>query len=379
MGAAEEGRRLAIVINGAEAMVNFRSSLIAAAVAQGYTVHAFAPDYTAASRERIRALGAEPVDFRLDRTGRNPVADLATTLDLARRFRALGIDTVLSCFIKPAIYGSLAASLARVPHRLAMIEGLGTSFTTAPGMPARRGLLSAVVMRLLRAGLSRCRTVFVLNQDDARFLAENRMATADQIVRLRGIGVDLSRLAPADEPVTKPVFVLIGRMLREKGVCEFVEAAGLLKPLHPEARFVLAGGLDSNPSAISRATLDRWVSEGAVEWLGHVSDIPHLLRRAQVFVLPSYREGMPRSTQEAMAMGLPVVSTDAPGARETVVEGENGFLVPVGDSRALADAMARFIADPSLAGRMGRESRRLAEEWFDEGRINSEILGHLEG
>ena len=176
------------------------------------------------------------------------------------------------------------------------------------------------------------------------------------------------------QPVT---FLLAARLLREKGIVEYAEAARLVKARHSEVRFVLLGGLDPNPGGLSQAEVQAWAAEGLLEWPGHVAVKPWLTKTS-VFVLPSYREGVPRSTQEAMAMGRPVITTDAPGCRETVDEGVNGFLVPVRDVPALADAMLRFVQNPSLIESMGRESRRLAEMHFDVRKINAQLLKILE-
>jgi glycosyltransferase involved in cell wall biosynthesis len=168
--------------------------------------------------------------------------------------------------------------------------------------------------------------------------------------------------------------MLMARLLREKGIYEYVEAARAVRQQHPHARFLLLGGTDPNPGALTREEVAAWVAEGVVEWLGHVDNVRPWIASTSVYVLPSYREGKPRSTQEAMAMSRPVITTDAPGCRDTVIEGVNGFLVPVRDSAALADAMMRFIDQPELIPRMGRESRRIAEERFDVHRINRVML-----
>jgi glycosyltransferase involved in cell wall biosynthesis len=190
---------------------------------------------------------------------------------------------------------------------------------------------------------------------------------------LGGIGVDLADW-PLAPPVTQPVtFLLAARLLREKGIFEYAEAARKVKSLHPDVRFVLLGGLDPNPGGLDQADVETWVKEGLLEWPGHVAVKPWLTQTS-VFVLPSYREGVPRSTQEAMAMGRAVITTNAPGCRETVDEGTNGFLVPVRDVPALTEAMLRFVEDPTLIATMGKESRRLAEKRFDVHAINARLL-----
>lgn len=378
MGEAPDGRRVAVIMNGAFALTNFRGPLITDMVRSGAMVFALAPDFDTRERAKVEALGATPIDYDLDRAGTNPLRELRNTLRLRRILRRLRVDTVLACFIKPAIYGTLAAWSAGVPRRHAMIEGLGYAFTHGSDVSLRRRILSRVVTELLRLGLQRAHTVFFLNDDDHQLFLERRLVGRDVAARINGTGVELDRFHFAP-PVTNPVsFIMVARLLREKGVGEFAEAARRLRPEYPLARFVLVGGLDSNPGSISRETVESWQAEGALDWLGHVDDVIGQLKRASVFVLPSWREGAPRSTQEAMALGRPVVTTDAPGARDTVIEGLNGFLVPVRDAAALAAVMRRFLDDPSLIERMGKASRALAVERYDVREVNAAVLARME-
>ncbi len=370
---------LVIVSNQAFSLVNFRGPLITALVARGVRVHALAPDYSEDLRARVAALGAEPVEYSLSRAGLNPLRDFHDIWKLTRLLRRISPDATLAYFVKPVIYGSIAAWLARVPYRYSLIAGLGFVFTDhgVAQLTARR-LLRLLVEQLYRLALARNLKVIVQNADDIRTLTEAGIIDRNKVVLVPGTGVDLTHYS-FHPPVTwPPVFVLIARMLREKGVLEFVQAARLLKQKHPIARFILVGGTDPNPGSIAEGELRGWASEGIVEWAGQVSDVRPWLARASVFVLPSYyREGIPRGNQEAMAMGRPVITTDWVGCRETVVDGENGYLVPVRDSKALAKAMSRFIEDPDLVERMGRAGRRIAEAHFDVDDINRQIIQAL--
>jgi glycosyltransferase involved in cell wall biosynthesis len=216
--------------------------------------------------------------------------------------------------------------------------------------------------------------VFFLNQDDLKEFVSKGLVPKEKAFLLGPIGVDLERFRPVP-PVKSPVtFLFAGRLLREKGVLEFVEAARRIKAKYPETRFIVLGGLDTNPGAISGKEVEGWVKEGLIEWPGHVADVRTYLAQASVFVLPSYREGVPRSIQEAMAMARPIITTDAPGCRETVIPSVNGFLVPVRNVDALVSTMERFINEPELIERMGKESRRIAEERFDVHKINRVLL-----
>jgi glycosyltransferase involved in cell wall biosynthesis len=370
--------RLAMISNQAFSLVNFRGPLIREMVSRGIIVYAFASDYDAQSKASVSAIGAIPVDYSLKRTGMNPLRDVMDMGALAFKLRAFKIDISFAYFIKPVIYGTLAAWLARVPDRFVMIEGAGYVFTeSSQRLSFKRRVLRFLVTSLYRVGLSRARKVFLLNTDDKKMFIETAMTSADKICLINGIGLDLNHfqeLPPNTEPIA---FILVARLLREKGIWEFVEAARKVKSLHPEITFYLIGDIDANPGSISEQQAQQWVEEGLLVWPGHVDDVRIWLAKASVFVLPSYREGLPRSSQEAMASGRPVITTDAPGCRETVRHGVNGFLVPVRDSESLAQAMLRFIAQPELIGEMGARSRQFAEENYNVQQINSIILAAM--
>lgn len=368
-------RSIAMLTSGAATLANFRGPLIQAFVTHGIKVYALAPDHDETTRAAMIALGAEPVDVPLDRTGMHPLRDISDMLALIGIFRRLRPDAVFGYFIKPVTYGTIAARLAGVRHRFAMVAGLGYIFTpnTGPDTPKRR-VLRTIASALYWIAFRLCHIVFVQNEDDRHFFIQRGIASEGKVEVLAGSGVDLNRLSPAP-PVTSPVtFLLMARLLREKGIAEFVEAGRILKRDHPDARFVLLGGWDPNPGGFTTQEVQTWADEGLVDWLGHQSDVRPIIAASSVFVLPSYREGKPRSTQEAMAIARPIITTDAPGCRDTVVEGVNGYLVPIRDAHALAAAMKRFLDRPDLIAPMGKASRTLAEERFDVRRINAHIL-----
>lgn len=375
MSAHGSVRAIAIVTSIAFSMANFRGPLIRRLVDKGITVYALAPDYDEQTRAAVRALGAKPVDISLERTGLRPARDMADMVRLAGTLRRLRPDLVFGYFIKPVIYGTLAARLAGVRRRYALVAGLGYVFTP-DGTPdgAKRRALRRIASILYRVAFRLCDRVFLQNGDDLEVLCAGGVLPRDKAVLISGSGVDLARFRPAP-PVLAPVtFVLVARLLREKGIAEYVAAARRIRAGGQAARFLLLGDVDANPGGLRREEVERWVAEGVVEWPGQVPDVRTWLAQSSVFVLPSYREGKPRSTQEAMAMALPVVTTDAPGCRDTVDEGVNGFKVPVRDDRALEAAMRRFIDDPALIAQMGQASRAMAERLFDVHRINDAML-----
>jgi len=371
-------RTVALVTSMADTLANFRGPLIADLVAAGVRVLALAPDHDDRTRNAVRTFGGEPVDFSLDRTGMHPVRDAIDGLRLAAQLRRFKPDATFCYFIKPVIYGSLAARLAGIRRRFAMVAGLGYVYTPN-GLPEglKRRALRRLASALYWAGFRACHKVFFQNQDDIDQFVDAGLVPVTKIVRINGSGVDLEQLTPAP-PVTEPLtYLLMARLLREKGIYEYAEAARLVKQRHPQVRFLLLGKTDPNPGGLTEADLREWVDDGTLEWHGHVDDVRPWIAQASVYVLPSWREGKPRSTQEAMAMGRAVITTDVPGCRDTVVEGVNGFLVPLRDPEALAAAMTRFVERTDLISSMGDASRRIASERFDVRQINRRILDEM--
>ena len=346
-------------------------------IRRGFVVYALAPNFTLHSKASVIALGAIPVDYKLSRTGMNPFVDIYNMFALAYLLRQIKPYITLAYFIKPVIYGSLAAWIVGVPKRFAMIEGLGFVFTpNSETAPISRCLLRKAVQLLYKLALFKASLVIFLNADDQKDFVNKNLLPKYKTYLLGGIGVDLTEWAVAPA-VTHPLtFIMVARLLREKGVLEFVHAAKLVKKNFPEIRFVLLGDIDPNPGSLSRELAQGWVADGLVEWPGHTPVKPWL-QESSVFVLPSYREGVPISTQEAMAMGRAIITTDVPGCRETVIEGVNGFLVPARDVLMLASAMKKFIDYPDLIKKMGAESRRIAEDRFNVHKTNSRLIDAL--
>lgn len=370
-------RSLAMVTSEAYSLSNFRGPLIRELVRRGVTVYALAPDFRDDTREAVARHGAIPVDISLSRTGLHPLRDLSDIGRLALRLRRIDPDAVLTYFIKPVIYGTLAAALSGVRRRFALVAGLGYMFSDerAKGLGA---LLRRLVRVLYRTAFSRCDKVFLQNEEDLAELVGMGLLSRHKAVRLNGTGVELGRLKPAPPVLSPPTFLLMARLLKQKGVREFAAAAEAVKALHPNTRFILLGDVDPNPNSVTRAEVESWVAKGILQWPGQVNDVLPFIAQASVYVLPSYyREGIPRSTQEAMAMGRPIITTDNTGCRETVIDGVNGFMVPVRDEFELAKAMLRFVENPALIEPMGRESRRLAEERFDVNKVNDKMLNEM--
>lgn len=345
----------------------------------GCRVTVFAPGL---GKEHVEVLSTHGIVGRalsIQAAGMNPIRDLADTLRMARLFRSERPDIVFANNIKPVVFGMIAAALAGVRRRYALVGGLGYAFTRPPdGSVSLSRRLSGLVASGLYALAFRLASAVVFhNRDDVALMTRRRICPPGKARVVSGSGVDTEAYSPGDGAAGAR-FVFVGRMLLDKGVREFLQASRQVKQEYPGATFLLVGGADENPSAIGRGEIDESVARGDVEWVGSVTDVRPHLRGSSVFVLPSYREGLPRSTLEAMACGLAIVTTDAPGCRDTVVDGVNGLLVPVGDADALAEAMRCLCQSRELRDAMGKESRRMAVERFSCDTVNRDIISMLE-
>lgn len=369
-------RRVVVVGLMAASIVSFRGQMLQAMAAHGHDVLAMAPESDAEVTATLKGWGVHYRATGMSRTGMNPLRDLGMVGRLARVFRSQRADTVLVYGAKPVIYGLIAARLARVRTRSAMITGAGSALIGGPGM--KRRVLSWLMRSMYAVALRQATVVFFQNPDDERLFRRWRLiGRRCRTVRINGSGVDLERFAAVPLPDGAPTFLMVGRLLRDKGLMEYAEAAHRAHEAHPDAQFQLLGPTDSNPSAIPLDQVESWVAQGFLDYLGSTDDVRPYLRDAQVFVLPSYGEGMPRSALEALAIGRPVITTDVPGCRETVVDGRNGQIVAPRDATALATAMIDMLERRSEWAAMGDASRRLAEERFDVHQVNATILQAL--
>jgi glycosyltransferase involved in cell wall biosynthesis len=352
-----------VLLLGAEpaSLINFRGPLIRHLIALGHEVHVAAKQ---ASAEQVATLAKMGVAFHsvpFARAGMNPFRDVATGFALYKLFKSLRPEVVISYTSKPVIYGTLAAQFADVPHIVAMVTGLGYSFIDGP--ERKRKFAKWVSSRLYGLALPRCAHVLFQNPDDrADFEKLGLLRRARNVAVVNGSGVDTDYFATAPLPA-KPAFLLIARLLADKGVREFTEAVSSIKPQLPDVEFRLLGGLDPSPNGVAAAEVQSWAAKGVV-YLGETKDVRPVITAASVIVLPSYREGTPRSVLEGMAMGRAIVTTDVPGCRETVVDGVNGLLVPVRNAAALAAAMLVLAGDPERVAKMGEASRRIAVEKY---------------
>lgn len=360
--------KIVVLASVTRSLLNFRGDMIRDWVSRGHAVIACGPE--SGFEREIQELGASIIPVRLERTGLNPFKDLTYCFDLVKLFRKERPDIVFSYTIKPVIYGSLAASLCSVPEIFSMITGAGYAFEDG-----RNPLLKKVLHKLYRAALSRNKAVIFQNPDNISLFKKLKLVAKDQEIQMvNGSGVNVEKYRFSQPPTEPFRFLLIGRLIPEKGVREYAEAAKEVKKLYGNTvLFGLLGPLEKRPGSISEEEVAKWQHEGGIEYHGATDDIRPYMQETTVYVLPSYHEGTPRTVLEAMSMGRPVITTDAPGCRETVVHGENGFLVPVRNAEALSNAMLRFLENPEMVTPMGAKGRRIAENKYDVRIVNENI------
>ncbi|WP_228156248.1 glycosyltransferase family 4 protein, partial [Acinetobacter schindleri] len=365
----------------ASSFYGFRADLIRTLLRKGYQVYAFTSEYTAEDLKKIEKLGATPITYTLNRGGLNPFADIIATYRLSKKIKTISPDLVFSSFSKPVIFGTLAAKLAKVPRVIGMLEGLGYTFTEQPeGLSKKTQLIKKIQIFLYKIALPQLDQLIFLNPDDPKDLLEKYAINVKNVEVLGGIGLNLQDypyqpLGNIHFPLN---FLCIGRLLKEKGIHEFVQAAKLVKKIYPDTEFTVLGAIDHhNLGALQQTELDTLISSNVIQYPGHVSNIKDWIADCHVFVLPSYREGVPRSTQEAMATGRAIITTDVPGCRETVINTKNGFIVPKWNPEALAEKMIYFIENLEQTQVMGAESYKIAVEKFDAEKVNQRLVNML--
>ncbi len=327
---------------------------------------------------RIRGEGINLVPLSWSRRSTHPVQELAALREVIAVYRSLRPDVVHHVALKPVLYGSLAARLTKVPQVINAIAGLGYVFASHD---VKAGLLRPFLRAAFRLLLDQKNArLIVQNQDDLAQFTNERIVDTARMFLIRGSGVNLDQFKLVSEPKGIPLVVLPARMLRDKGVEEFVAAARTLKEAGVGARFALVGSPDSeNPACIANEQIAAWQSENIVEYWGWRDDMAAVFQQAHVVCLPSYREGLPKALIEAAACGRPIVTTDVPGCREVVREGDNGFLVPPRDSALLAVAINRLLADPALRQSMGKRGRERAQLEFALDKVIAETLALYRG
>lgn len=351
-------------------LINFRGELIKTLHRQDHDICAFCGEFDGKELEDIEKLGASCLSYPIQRNGLNPIKDLQTLFFFIRFFKENEVDSFLFYTIKPIIWGGLASRF--VNHKLcySMVTGLGYAFQK--GTLAKK-LLNSLVKFLYRAALKKSKGVIFQNRDNMQVFIDEGIVPQDKCFLVNGSGVDLSHFKVSPLP-PRTHFLLIARLLGDKGIREYAKAAEIVKQKYPEAVFELVGPEDPSPDGIKLGEVNKWVSSGAIKYSGATTDVRPFIENCSIYVLPSYHEGMPRTVLEAMAMGRPILTTDVPGCRETVVNGENGWLVDKANVEQLAERMIWFIENQEQWPVMGNKSHTIANEKFDVHKVNAEIL-----
>lgn len=352
---------------------NFRGDLILKIQEMGYEVIVTGPNRD--NIDKIEALGASFVEIPMNKTGTSILGDLRYCRNLTKLLKAEKPDVTLGYTIKPAIYGAIAAKSARVSSINSLITGGGYTFTSR-SLKAR--LLGTIVKILYRFGLKKANHIIFQNPDDLNEFCSKGLAKRDNSFVVNGSGVNLNRFQRTSYPECTTFFML-SRLLKSKGVCEYLEAARIVKEKNPEVKFFILGKYETSmQDAVDKEYVENFIRDGIVERFEETSDVRPYYSKCSVYVLPSYREGTPRTVLEAMAMGRPIITTDTHGCRETAVHGKNGFLVPIKDIEALAEKMMWFVNNPQVISIMGEESIKLVQEKFDVKKVNNDMMRIME-
>ncbi len=347
---------------------NFRGDLIKEIIAQGCEVLVTGPDME--GNDKITELKARLIVIPLKKNGLNVLGDIKYTWQLWKLMRMEKPDIAFCYTIKPVIYGAIAARLAGVDNINSMITGGGYIFTSTT---FKAKILKPLVILLYRTGLRCAHTVIFQNQDDLKeFTFQRKLVPLHKSKLVNGSGVNMEKFKPAPYPKIITFFML-SRIMYSKGVIEYLKAARMIKIIYPDVRFMLLGALEDIQDSLNASELQSYIDDKTIEYFEETIDVISYYRQCSVYVLPSYREGTPRTVLEAMAMGRPIITTDTQGCRETVINGKNGFLVPVKDSSALADKVEWFIHHPEEIAKMGQKSLKLCEEKFDVRKVNREM------
>lgn len=362
--------KIAIIGVVPESIYNFRGDLIKRMISEGHDVIVFTEPCSDLCKEKMRSLGVAHRVYYVRRGSCNFLHDLATFVSLFKLLYEEKIEKSLCYTIKPVIWGGLASALNRLKF-YALVTGLGYSFHSET---VKGRLVGIVARRLYRLSLAFSEKVFFQNTDDMYFFVSNNIVGEGKPVLVNGSGVNLKHYEQAHFPVGDIVFLCVARLLVDKGLREYYAAAKIVKNRHPHCRFLLVGAADPSPAAIPVDEVLGWNEEGSVEYLGTKEDVREVIKECHVYVLPSYHEGTPRSVLEAMSMGRPIITTDTPGCRETVVPPRNGFLVPHKDVDALAMAMESFVNNSNLIHGMGSESRKIAVDKYDVEKVNDLMM-----
>lgn len=361
--------KIAVLSSFTTSLFWFRVDMMLSFKAAGYEVLAVGDGGEAEWGQKFADLGIRYRQIPVQRNGTNPVRDVKTLAALCRLLKEEKPDKVFAYQAKTVIYGGIAASLNGIRAFYPMIAGVGSVFL---GDSPRQKLIRSILVAEYKLGMAHAPKVFFQNRDDLKVFTDHKILPEHKAVMIHGSGVNVEKFTPTPLP-EQPGFLCISRLIRDKGVVEYLEAARKLHQRRPEVKCVLVGPFDTNPSAIQPNELQSYIDDGSVEYVGEQKDVQPFLRACTAYVLPSYHEGTPKTVLEAMACGRPTITTDAPGCRETVTDGVNGYLVPVKDVDAIVNAMEKMLDYPAKTAQMAAEARRICEDRYDVRKVNGII------
>ena len=368
-------KHILIITSYGPSLINFRLSLIKELIFKGYKVSVASPieKFSDTFQKELRNLGVSINIFTLSRTGLSVLQDCKTILKLYKIIKNSKPNIIISYTSKPVIYTGILLKYFPKITFYPLITGLGYTFTEGEGF--KRRILKYLMTRLYREGLKCAEKIIFQNIDDKNFFYKLKIINKKNLARIvNGSGIDL-KAYPFSALPSKPIFLMISRLLVDKGVKEYVEAARAVRSRYPNVIFQLAGGLDKNPAGISKDELQLWIDQGDIQYLGEIKLVQSILKSCKYFVLPSYREGTPRSTLEALSTGRPIITTDVPGCRETIIHEKNGLLVPIKNSAALANAMIRLLQEKDKKIQsMAKESFLIAKNKYEINKVNRSML-----
>ena len=361
--------KIAVLSSFTTSLFWFRIDMMKSFLNAGYEVLAVGDGPEADWSQKFQELGIRYRQIPVQRNGTNPLRDLKTLKALYQLLKEERPDKIFSYQAKTVIYGGIAAAALGIREVYPMIAGVGSVFL---GTGLKQKLIRSILIAEYKLGLRRSPRIFFQNRDDLAVFTSHGIIPENKAVMLNGSGVNIDKFIPTDLP-EDPSFLCISRLIRDKGVCEYLDAARQIHKRHPQVRCVLVGPFDTNPSAIRPEDLQPYLDDGSVEYAGEQKDVYPFLRSCTAYVLPSYHEGTPKTVLEAMSSGRPTITTDAPGCRETVEDGKNGYLVPVRNVDAIVEAMEKIISDPLKTAEMARTARQMAEEKYDVNKVNLKI------
>lgn len=366
--------KIAVMSSHTPSLFWFRLDMMREFVRRGNDVVAIGNEPSEKWADKFGENGIRYISIPVQRNGTNPLKDIKAYRALKRLLKAERPDKIFAYQAKTVIYGGMAARKLGIRDFYPLIAGVGSVFLS-DGLKTK--LVRKILVTEYKLGMKHAKKVFFQNPDDVEIFCRYGIVDRERVVMLNGSGVNLEKFQPLPLPES-PAFLCISRLIRDKGVCEYLQAAEAVKQKYPSARFMLVGPYDTNPSALKPEELAHYTDSGIVEYFGEQSDVRPYLSQCGIFVLPSYREGTPKTVLEAMACERAIITTDAPGCRETVTDGENGYLVPVRDVTALSDRMIHFIEHPEIIGRMAKRGRQMVEDRFDVVKVNGIICNAME-